>query len=113
MKAVLRNNSFSGDSPGFACVGETVGAFAPAVMVWNWHVSVRMWLVKAGSPGRRSVPDTAWGVSLPKLPPVALLGPGVQSGILALRAGPGTPSLEGELRVLLSASGNGFNLCFD
>lgn len=53
------------------------------------------------------------GVSHPKLTPAALLGPGVQSRVLALPAGSGTPSAEGELRVLLSASGNGFNLCFD
>lgn len=49
MKAVLRNNGFSGDSPGFASVRETVGAFAPAVSVWDWRVSVQMGLVKAGT----------------------------------------------------------------
>lgn len=66
-----------------------------------------------GCSGRRSVSDTVWGDVHPKLTPAASLGPGVQSRILALPAGSGTPSAEGELQVLLSASGNGFNLCFD
>ena len=55
------------------------------------------WDIRA-SPGRRSVSDTAWGVAQPKLTPAALLGPGVQSRILALPAGSGTPSAEGELQ---------------
>lgn len=115
MKAALRNNSLSGDSAGFASVGETVGAFAVAVMLWDWRVPVRMGLVKVGtgSLGRRSVCDTAWGDGHANLTPAASLGPGVPSRVLALPAGSGTPSAEGELRVLLSASGNGFNLCFD
>lgn len=76
------------------------------------NVASESWDVR-GSPSRRSISDAARGVAGVSLGCATSLRPGVQSRILALPAGSGTPSVEGGLRVLLSVSGNGFNLCFD
>lgn len=80
LKAMLGNNVFSGDSPGF--ISPVSGCLQPQLAAWEWHILVRRQLTKAAmntdlppAPVSRGVCATPCDAACPKVTPAASPGP--------------------------------------